>query len=373
MQARGDSTACRDWIAAVISGREPAASIAGHPAGEAMAAADDEQVVGLLAEAIEARSPSAIPEGLHDALQARLRVESMRELAFLAQARQAINALAGARIPVLVLKGGALAYWLYADPVQRPRSDLDLLVADRDAALAAAERLAGEGYAPLAGVGVAETAEFEATLLRHSGAVSHAVDLHWRLVNHASLGRGFGFDELLSRSIAIPALHPAARGLGRVDALAHALLHRITNLPGGRQDRLGWLYDFHLLAGGCANDEWASFLRLCGDKRIASPCLDGLRACRAVFATAIPFDIEDGLARLSAGEGWKLGAVDQGGMDRAHFAALPWHAKPGWLRRKLFPSREFMRHRHDAQGGFGLLRAYAARWWIGIRRGLGGG
>ena len=372
MQRPGDSTACRDWIAAVVAGHEPRASIEEHPAESVADVADAEQVVVLLAQAIASAPPAGMPRGLADALERGGRADALRELALHAQARQAIGALSTHSIPVLVLKGGALAYWLHADPMQRPRSDLDLLVSDRGIAAIAAARLAADGYAPLAGAGVADTAEFEATLLRRSSAGSHAIDLHWRLLNHAALGCVFGVDELWSQSIAIPALHPAARGLGRVHALAHALLHRVTNMPGGQQDRLVWLYDIHLLAGGCSEGEWSSLLEICERKRIAAPCLDGLRASRALFATANPDEVDSRLERLSTNEPRGFDASGQGGMDRAHFVALPWRAKPGWLRRKLFPSREFMRHRYDAEGGFGLARAYARRWWTGIRRGLGG-
>ena len=93
------------------------------------------------------------------------------------------------------------------------------------------------------------------------------------------------FGELWAGRIPIPKLQAQALGLGRVHALVHALLHRVTNFPSGTQDRLIWLYDIHLLAGGCSEEEWRQFLRLCADKGIATPCLDGLRATRASFST----------------------------------------------------------------------------------------
>ena len=49
MQRPGDSTACRDWIAAVVAGHEPRASIEEHPAESVADVADAEQVVVLLA------------------------------------------------------------------------------------------------------------------------------------------------------------------------------------------------------------------------------------------------------------------------------------------------------------------------------------
>lgn len=56
-------------------------------------------------------------------------------------------------------------------------------------------------------------------------------------------------------------------------------------------------------------------------------------------------------------------------MDRAHLAALPWRGKLGWLRRKLFPSSEFMRYRYGISGtSAALTRAYLTRWKIGVLR-----
>jgi hypothetical protein len=301
------------------------------------------------------------------------RQETAIELARLGHARQVLTALQVAAIDVLVLKGTALAYWLYRQPAWRPRCDLDLLVMDRATAQCAVDALASLGYLPVAEVSTTEVAEFEVALERHTptGQV-YTVDLHWQLVNHASLTRGFGFDELWTQRIRVDALHPQAFGLCRMHALTHALLHRVTNMPQGQQDRLIWLYDIHLLASGASADEWQSFLRLCGEKRIATPCLDGLVATRAVFATTIPAAVEADLRQRSGGESWQLGGtVDQGVMDRAHLGALGWPDKLRWLRRKLFPPAEFMRYRYQAVGPISLCKAYLTRWWVGIRRALG--
>jgi hypothetical protein len=97
-----------------------------------------------------------------------------------------------------------------------------------------------------------------------------------------------------------------------------------------------------------------------------------LQACVNVFATRIPSEVEAELRQLSVAEPWKFGRLGQGAMDRAHLSALPLRQQIGWLRRKLFPSPEFMRHRYGVQGSPGLLRAYVARWWVGLKRAAGG-
>ena len=360
----------RSWLLAAMSGEDlPALQV---DAGAIESQAQEEGVLALLAAACSARGDVVVP-GLRDVLRSASMRETAIELERMAQAHRVLSALANASVDALVLKGTALAYWLFDAPAQRPRCDMDVLVASQAEAERAVSALKTVGYSLVAEIGVKASAEFEVALERHSpGGTVHTVDLHWRLLNHAVLSRGFGFDELQSHSIAIPKLHAQARGLGRVHALVHALLHRVTNFPSSKHNRLIWLYDIHLLAGGCSADDWQSFLRLCADKTMAAPCLDGLCASRDAFATTIPVGIEADLQAMAAGEAWTLDAsLDQGAMDRAHLRALSWPGKIGWLWRKLFPSAEFMRYRYGASSSSGLLRAYLQRWWIGIKRGLG--
>jgi len=48
-------------------------------------------------------------------------------MARVVELREVLAALAGAGLPVLLLKGAALAYTLYPEPHLRDRSDTDLL------------------------------------------------------------------------------------------------------------------------------------------------------------------------------------------------------------------------------------------------------
>ena len=300
------------------------------------------------------------------------RQETALELARLVGIRQVLGCLSRTGHRVLLLKGSALAYWLYDNPAQRTRCDLDILVADKPAAMRAITALQEAGYTFT--IEAAEkSAEFEAAVERRlPGGMRHHVDLHWRVLNHARLADGLTFADLDSASVAIPSLECKARGLGIVHAMLHALLHRITNMPSGRQNRLIWLYDIHLLAMRCRNEDWDELSRQCVALKCATPCLDGLRATRTVFATPIPEANESALRRQSREESWLLGDdLDRGVMDRDHLAALSWLQKAGWLRRKLFPSRQFMRHRYAAEGGFGLAKAYLLRWMTGLERAVG--
>ncbi len=63
-----------------------------------------------------------------------------------AELREVLAALAGAGLPVLLLKGAALAYTLYPEPHLRERCDTDLLLPSRDEAERAWRVLQTLGY-----------------------------------------------------------------------------------------------------------------------------------------------------------------------------------------------------------------------------------
>jgi hypothetical protein len=298
------------------------------------------------------------------------RTEIIRELRRRARGRHVIELMSRAGIPVLVLKGMALGYWLYPSAVQRPATDIDLLVADVAIAKLAAKVLADHGYR-VAGGGFEKATGFEIGLV-NGGRGDYAIDLHWRLVNHAKLAGRVGFQALMDASRPLPELHTDARGLGRVHALLHALLHRIANAPHGNENRLIWLYDIHLLTIGMSVRDWEQFLDLCKSQGMGTPCLDGLKATRDRFKATIPAPVELTLARWASAENWDLETLKtQGGMDRAHLAGLPWGQKLVWLRRKLIPAPSFMRHRYETNGRLSLGLAYMGRWWFGVKRALG--
>lgn len=356
----------RRWLAATIAGGDIPFPEGDDGEGRLLMLAEEEGVVCLLYDRLHAST--SLRTTLADPARSRVAVELARQW----EASQILAALANAGIRALVLKGTALAYWLYEHPAQRTRGDFDLLVEDAAHALAAADVLRQSGY-DFDGPGVESASGFEAALQRATtGGLTHRIDLHWRLINNAALTHGLDFEMLWKDSIPILQLHRYAKGLGKVHALAHALMHRVTNMPYGQSDRLIWLYDIHLLACCCSELEWSDLVQLCRDKSIASPCLSGLLASRAAFGTVIQKDAEAALLQLVAAESWRLDAMNEGSLERLHLAALPRPQKIAWLRRKLFPSREFMRYRYGTTGTVALVQAYLVRWWVGIRRGLGG-
>ena len=109
------------------------------------------------------------------------------------EVRRVLALLAEAGIVSLVLKGSALALWLYREPWHRSRGDFDLLVPDKAAAKRVVDLLLAQGYGLLAGVAPDEADGYEVALQRGDGIV---IDLHWRLLNTTVRARALSWHEL---------------------------------------------------------------------------------------------------------------------------------------------------------------------------------
>jgi len=103
--------------------------------------------------------------------------ENFRELAAL------LDALDGARIPVILLKGAALAVALYDRIAQRPMCDLDLLI-PKDALPDFEKILIGRGFVGRGNLGKGFEQEFMSELCYvRPGASRLTVEPHWHLFN----------------------------------------------------------------------------------------------------------------------------------------------------------------------------------------------
>lgn len=183
-------------------------------------------------------------------LEAAHNQQLMRQLRSLADLRTAGQALTAAGVGWALLKGAAIAQ-RWPRPDMREYYDLDLLVDRRrfaaalDALVGAGSRLVDRNW-PL----VREQVRAELTLQLPFGT---GLDLHWDLVNEASLRREFTFptEELLDRASVVMVGSTEAPVLDPVDTLLHLGYH--TTLSGGY--RLLWLMD---MASACSNElDWA--------------------------------------------------------------------------------------------------------------------
>lgn len=319
------------------------------------------------------RDLPGVPEPVLRVCAEAARGERARMLVRQGETRRVLARLDEARLPVLLLKGSALAYWAWLAPHLRDCADVDLLFANKEAALAAAKLLAPDGYARRQHFGDAVTREF--LCLRHLPNGSRIeMDMHWDLTGLPLFRGRFGFDELMAASIPLPALAPEARGPGPVHALLHACVHRASDLSSGGGDSLKWLYDIHLLATALASTSdapnFGALAALAAERGLAGVCVHGLDAAAALFATPLPEAPMAALRQAAAREPLDLRRLrDWTYFQRQNLRALPngWE-RLRWIWQRLWPSRHY-REDVGVTGG-GLVRDRLQRLRHQLRRPL---
>lgn len=321
------------WIAGVET--PESASIADDRIGPVLDLARAEGVVCLLDHGLR---------GQNQALRDAAREEALRSMMLEGETRRVLAALAALGIPGLLLKGSALAHWAYPLPHLRACNDVDILVPSREAAEQLAAALVAQGYTRATPSGDLVAHELMCTR-RMSPQWLLEVDVHWRLHNTTLFAHLFGFDELMAASIAVPRLAPNARGLGPVDALLHAAVHRARNLANGTGDALKWLYDLVVLTQAFGADDWTGLLDRARQKQLAGMTQSALEAAEQVFALAIPQTVRDGLRQAASAETLDVTRLD----DWRYMQLQNFRSVQGvvprlrWLWQRVFPSGDYMR------------------------------
>lgn len=311
---------------------------------------------------IEAESSPVAQQLLADARGA-VAVDLVRERML----RGIVHSFERAGIDALLLKGAGLAYTLYSAPHMRPRSDLDMMVARLD--LERAERaLFASGWLRVPEPDV----ELVATQRHYRpvapSMVPEQLDLHWTVAIPQVFRDAVSFEELRARSVPVPALGPAARTVGDMDALFIACLHRVAH----HQDEIDllWLWDIHLLASRLSDDERARFVELAARTSMRAVCARGLELAAQRFGTTMATGHlvarRDQRDREPA-ERFLEGNRRQVDLVVNDLQALPtWRARLSLLREHLFPDAAYMRSAFPQWPAVALPLAYAVRIVRGV-------
>ncbi len=300
-----------------------------------------------------------IPQRVQSAMQTLAQRRALREV---------LDELCAQGSTALVLKGHALSQWLYSASQQRATADVDLLLPGRTEVDNIIEALGARGYEKLDDSFPGDMVCFEIACrgpVRDGQQVE--IDLHWRLSNLPMFAFCFDFPELLRGSVALPALHPHARGLGPVHALLHACMHRVQNMPGGNHDDPKWVQDIELLSAFFTAEHWQRFTALAVQRRLSAVCLDAMLKVDGA-PRAVVLELRSAAARQG---------LEVGHMHRwAYVQWQCWRAIPTfrqrlrWLRQRMWPDAEYLRHRHGRGHRTPVLRLL--RMVSGLRRSWGG-
>ena len=141
-------------------------------------------------------------------------------------AAEAVSSLAEHRVPAVLLKGAALAAWLYEGET-RPYGDVDLLV-DPAKRILAASILSEDGYRHrLEGAAESEIGPFEIELVKPGGA---CIDLHHSLIG-VSAGPARCWEVLSRRTVPMVVGGATVQVLDEPSRAMHLALHVAQNGP----------------------------------------------------------------------------------------------------------------------------------------------
>ncbi len=354
----------RQWLAKAITGNRP-----GWPFSDSqdlnalLADARQEGVCALLHEqiALDGAWAEQMPQYFREAIAAHARDKALQSLLLEHECRRLLAILHQANLPVLLLKGSALAYWVYKMPYTRERSDIDLLFRNKADADAAVKLLADLKFDWQESALPGDLVGFETTCRRtaeHGAPLE--VDVHWRLSNVPMFAFRFTFDELMQDAIVLETLAPNALGLAAIPAFLHASMHRVQNISDGAGNHLKWLFDLEELGKNFTKNDWRRLGDIAIEKKLAGVCLSGIHAAAEYFGEQAPVALIERLKMAEKNESMDVRRMHRWFyIQRMNFMAYPSMVQRlRWLRQRLFPGASYMRAYYGKERGFaGLLIA----------------
>jgi hypothetical protein len=280
-------------------------------------------------------------------------------------------AFADARVPVVVLKGPALAHTVFTDPAWRPFGDLDLLVRTRDWRTAC-EVLAANGCRrrlPEPGRGFDE---------RFGKAATHVNDLRQEIDLHRTLVLGpFGLwmdpEELF---VGTATFELGGRKLRRLDdtgLFVHACIH----VALGLQEPLPMMVRDVAQVAAVGRVDWFRVEDLARRWHLAPVFRHAMAMAWERLGTVWNAHAQRVLAveptstERKALEAYVSPRRGRGGTALSTIRAIPgFRAKATYLRTMAFPVREFLAARDATANGGSYRRRLATplHWWGGVVR-----
>ena len=313
-------------------------------------------VAGLLYRAVQSNDwGAAFPPTVLDQLaQVYYRNAAHNQLLF-DELRRILGALHQAQVPVIVLKGAALAHTLYPDPGLRPMNDLDLMVKPEDL-LRAIDVLEKVGYQQ-------QNFIFHVVLTR-GPKYRTTVELHWRVypANETTPNADEWFWSEAqqfknSQYSSCYALSPLAAMLFNA---AHLIF-----VHGSENPRLIWYYDNQLLATVPGTPlDWDELLTQSRAFSWNGPLYHALRMTQERFNTRFPGDFLAELGQDEWVDGIRVEETVPADLELSiltctwyAYGTLDWRARFRAVRGLLFPTEAYMKMYYEPEP-FWFWRVY---------------
>ena len=265
--------------------------------------------------------------------------------------REVLSALP---VTPLVTKGTALAYAIYPSPDLRPRTDVDLLIDERDL------ESVRSGFQS---IGFRETVS---VIRQHmfyrvdANRIMQSYDVHLDITNNATTAGVLQYAELRARAMTISALGALAPSLE--DALLYACVHRVVHHHDA--DRLIWLYDIHLLYDAIDRE---LFWRRAGERRVVTICRHSIALARESFGGEtgeMPVPVDDEPSAVFLDHDRTRAALLAGDLA----ALSSWRQRLQVLGTLAFPPAEYMEQAFGVRSRVLLPLFYVWRGLRGVAR-----
>lgn len=252
------------------------------------------QVVPLLHQAFK-KTNRSIPANVREAVHQHAQQIARENLHFAQELTRVIDQLDGRQIPVLALKGPALAKLVYGNLADRRFVDLDIVVPE-EYVTRAYTQLREMGYKPkIRGEFRDELSPTERRLIRAGGphyTLFHpergiSVELHWRIANRrfpANPLLGRAFDSPASVRVADSEIPTLSREAYLLAATVHATKHK--------WGKLKWIADFAGLCSVSDHEAWATALQCADEAGLRRMLAIGVVLSRELFGVEAPATVQ---------------------------------------------------------------------------------
>lgn len=318
----------------------------------------------LLYHAIQTLHRTDVPQDILTALHETVLRTNLAQLLAYDELGALLDAFSAANIPVIVLKGAALALTLYPDPALRPFGDLDLLVHEANLPRASEILLQRQYQAVVEMSAGTDSALWGQQTFVRPGARPARVELHWHLFVLSYYRRRARLAWFWERRAPFSVQGRTAYMFDPSAQLLHLSSHTALHHS---DTRLIWLYDLALLvAQQGAQLDWGKTIETAQSFGLTLALRQALLEMSAAYQVALPAQAEQILAqtRVSRVERWMFA------LARSKHRQARWIADgvgvggTYWLTH-LFPAPAYMRERYQIRHNALLPLYYAARPFSG--------
>jgi hypothetical protein len=375
-----------DLLCAILSGNARQVDWSGLSPADwqtFVTAAHQHGVAPLLYHTLEHTGwPEAIPESVRHTMRLSFYQTTATNTLLYKELASILAALQTAHIPVVVLKGAALAKTLYPHIGLRPMMDIDLLVQPqhRETAIQTLHDLGYSEAIPEMTPGFYKRYHHHYVPLQGGLNKSIVIELHWQLVARDQRWRSPPLDwfwqhtepwhELSQPASTSHAGAGAVRCFTPTANLSYLAAHLVLQ-HGGMQAPLLWLYDLHLLVSHCTDDiDWNELIEQTNTFRWNAILHTALQRARLLLGTPLPRHVSDTLAALYDQNDWHIVQLLEQHSSRRlvtfwhKVAAFHWTERFWFIASYLMPSPGYIRWQYRACTEKSLLSCYLYHWRI---------